>query len=121
MNSAGGPPRFARFEVKSLLIDNWKEQQQICSVHLLHVQISMLSDWIFNDDVLQNTPSRKDGISLEQEKLYRFRTAWFIEELGREMLISRTIVSMAIAYFQRFYLFQSFKQHNRFVRHLFHS
>ena len=88
---------------------------------LLHVQISMLSDWIFTDDILQNTPSRKDGISLEQEKLYRFRTAWFIEELGREMLISRTIVSMAIAYFQRFYLFQSFKQHNRFVRHLFHS
>jgi len=79
----------------------------------------MLSDWIFNEDVLMNTPSRIDGISFEQEKLYRFRTAWFIEELGREMLLSRTIVSMSIAYFQRFYLFQSFKQHNRFVRLLF--
>ena len=76
----------------------------------------MLSDWVFNEDVLLNTPSRKDDVNFEQEKLYRFRTAWFIEELGREMLLSRTIVSMAIAYFQRFYLFQSFKQHNRFVR-----
>lgn len=79
----------------------------------------MLSDWVFNENVLLDTPSRKDDVNFEQEKLYRFRTAWFIEELGREMLLSRTIVSMAIAYFQRFYLFQSFKQHNRFVRNSF--
>lgn len=43
-------------------------------------------DWIFSSDQLMNlSPSKSDGISFELEKGYRSKTAWFIEELGKEL------------------------------------
>jgi hypothetical protein len=42
-------------------------------------------DWIFSSEQMMNSPSRVDGISFELEKGYRSKTAWFIEELGKEL------------------------------------
>jgi hypothetical protein len=43
-------------------------------------------DWIFSSEqMMNNSPSRVDGISFELEKGYRSKTAWFIEELGKEL------------------------------------
>jgi hypothetical protein len=42
-------------------------------------------EWTFSSDQLLETPSRKDGISLDQEALYREKTVWFIEELGKDL------------------------------------
>ena len=38
------------------------------------------SDWSFGE-----TPSRADGMSVERENVYRAKTVWFIEELGKEL------------------------------------
>mmetsp|Transcript_10620 Transcript_10620/g.10263 ORF Transcript_10620/g.10263 Transcript_10620/m.10263 type:complete len:247 (-) Transcript_10620:385-1125(-) len=72
-------------------------------------------EWIFSLDQLQDTPSRRDGILTDQEALYREKIAWFIEELGKDIKCDRLVVSTGLVLFHRFYCFQSFKQHNRFV------
>jgi hypothetical protein len=42
-------------------------------------------EWIFSPSDLQESPSRLDGISNDIERTYRRKTAWFLEELGKEM------------------------------------
>ena len=44
-----------------------------------------MGDWIFSMDFLMKSPSRDDGVSFDLEKAYRAKTAWFIEELGKEL------------------------------------
>ena len=80
----------------------------------------MAGNWIFAEEDLCNTPSVADGVSVKNELIYRFRTAWFIEELAKELKSVRIVLNTALVLFHRFYVFQSFKKHNRFVRdHLF--
>ena len=71
--------------------------------------------WILSEEQLANNSSRLDGITRDVETLYRFRTLWFIEELVKELRGTRIVASTAAVYFHRFYSFQSFKQHNRFI------
>ena len=78
-------------------------------------------EWIFSAEELKNSPSREDGISAELEKSYRRKTAWFLEELGKEPILKmipneRLVISTALVLFHRFFAFQSFKRHSRFVR-----
>ena len=42
-------------------------------------------EWIFSDVMLEDSASRQDGIEAPLEKSYRRKTAWFIEELGKEI------------------------------------
>ena len=42
-------------------------------------------DWIIPKSVLMNTPSRKDMVKEPMEKVYRAKSTWFIEELGKEL------------------------------------
>jgi hypothetical protein len=42
-------------------------------------------EWIFSLNQLLDTPSRRDGILTDQEALYREKTVWFIEELGKDI------------------------------------
>jgi hypothetical protein len=42
-------------------------------------------EWTFSLDQLPDTPSRRDGILTDQEALYREKTVWFIEELGKDI------------------------------------
>ena len=39
-------------------------------------------DWIFTREQLAGSPSRHDGISAAEERLYRKATCVFIDELG---------------------------------------
>ena len=75
-------------------------------------------EWLFSADELKNSPSREDGISADLETSYRRKTAWFVEELGKEPMLrsERSVISTALVLFHRFYAFQSFKRHSRFVR-----
>ena len=41
--------------------------------------------WILPQEMLDNSPSRRDGVSLNDEKMYRFKTTWFMEEFGQSM------------------------------------
>jgi hypothetical protein len=71
-------------------------------------------DWYFPAEVLANSPSRADAISVDLERGYRSKTAWFIEEYGKELKFNRLVVSTAQVLAHRFYVFQSFKQHDRY-------
>jgi hypothetical protein len=42
-------------------------------------------EWIFSAQSLQQSPSRRDNISEDTEKQYRRKTAFFLEELGKEL------------------------------------
>lgn len=42
-------------------------------------------NWIIPKDMLENTPSRRDGYSENVERQYRYKSAWFIEVLGKEL------------------------------------
>lgn len=44
------------------------------------------SHWSSASAVAEKTPSGVDGIEPVLENAYRFRTAWFIEELGKALL-----------------------------------
>jgi len=60
-------------------------------------------------------PSLKDGISLEDEKMYRSRTCRFIDEAAtRQLKLPRLAVATAMVFFHRFYAKHSFKEHDRF-------
>lgn len=76
----------------------------------------MAGEWIFTEEELCNTPSITDGVTVKNERIYRFRTAWFIEELAKELRGVRIVLNTALVLFHRFFVFQSFKKHNRFVR-----
>ena len=74
-------------------------------------------EWLFSASSLEgSSPSRIDGISADLEISYRRKSAWFLEELGKEAHCDRMVVSTALVLFHRFYAFQSFKKHSRFVR-----
>lgn len=45
----------------------------------------MSMDWTFSLDELEDSPSRRDDIKFDLEKSYRRKTAWFTEELGKEL------------------------------------
>lgn len=95
--------------------------------------------WILSNDLLENTPSiREDGYSLLTERQYRNKSIIFLDELVKELkwfvfhiiylyyshililiyLIyysDRYVLATACVLLHRFYVFQSFVKHNRFV------
>jgi hypothetical protein len=42
-------------------------------------------EWIFSSQTLQQSPSRMDNITESTEKQYRRKSAFFLEELGKEL------------------------------------
>lgn len=73
-------------------------------------------DWIFTSEQLMDSPSRADGISFEMERGYRSKTAWFIQDLAVELKFNaRLAVSTAQVLMHRFYAYQSFRQHDRYI------
>ena len=75
-----------------------------------------MEDWIFKAEFLMASPSRKDGISAEDESKLRSKSVSFIEFLAKELKLHRFVASTACVLFHRFFAFQSFKQHSRLVR-----
>jgi len=73
-------------------------------------------NWLFPLDMLDNSPSRIDGYTKDLERQYRSKCVLFIFSLITELRCERSVMSTACVLFHRFYVFQSFSQHNRFVR-----
>eukprot|EP01084_Bolivina_argentea_P251330 421497_1 len=71
--------------------------------------------WTFSEEELNSTPSIADGLTLQQEEAYRYKTCGFISELSRQLGIQALACSTATIYFQRFFAVHSFKKHNRFI------
>lgn len=71
--------------------------------------------WILPDELLERTPSREDGISMDSEIIYRQNTCRFILEIGKHFKGHPLADATACALFHRFFTFQSFRKHNRFI------
>ena len=79
-------------------------------------------NWVFTLEELRNSPSRRDGITWENEKALRHNSCIFILEIGKYLRRGKTDNtayirdSAACILFHRFFVAQSFKSQNRLVR-----
>jgi hypothetical protein len=71
--------------------------------------------WFFEKKDLKNTPSFQDGIDSDTEARYRREGAKFIVDTGTKMGLRYDTCATGVVYFNRFYLFYSFKQFHRYV------
>merc|ERR1712032_439082 len=61
--------------------------------------------WIFTEEELQNSPSRKCGIAVEAENLHRKKAAKYIRTIGQRLNLRQHVeISTAIVFFYRFFL-----------------
>lgn len=68
----------------------------------------MDNPWLF--DQIVNTPSLRDGIPYIEEQKLRIEGVKFIQELGiHRMSLQYDTIATAAVFFQRFYIFHSFK------------
>jgi Cyclin, N-terminal domain len=67
--------------------------------------------WLFTDEELAETPSRVTGVSRETELRILARTATFLQECSRALLIPQLTISVALKFFQRFYMLESMLAH----------
>ena len=72
-------------------------------------------EWLFSRADLENSASRRDGHSLEDENNRRAKTIAFQHEVARVLEVRKYVASNASIYFHRFFLFHSFKNHDRFL------
>lgn len=79
--------------------------------------------WLFNSsEIYQQSPSRVDGITWIQEKELRSLGCRFIHELvskmrrlGHQAASEAVTESAACIFFHRFFTYESFKKHHRWV------
>ncbi|XP_012283995.1 cyclin-K [Orussus abietinus] len=71
--------------------------------------------WYYEKKELRNTPSIQDGINYETECRYRKEGARFIIDTGTKMDLGYNTMATGVVYFQRFYMFHSFKSFPRYV------
>jgi hypothetical protein len=85
--------------------------------------------WLFNStEIYERSPSRVDGITWPQEKELRSLGCRFIHELVTKMrrpglpAASEAVTeSAACIFFHRFFTYESFKKHHRWVRDYPHA
>ncbi|XP_058975679.1 cyclin-T-like isoform X2 [Musca domestica] len=71
------------------------------------------SMWYFTAEDLANSPSRRYGITPDQELSYRQMTAYLIQDMGQRLQVSQLCINTAIVYMHRFYAFHSFTHFHR--------
>lgn len=76
-----------------------------------YVQISEDNPWLFTAEEVKETPSRVQDVPEEVESKVVAKTAQFIQECGRDLSIPQLTVSVAIKFFQRFYMLESMLVH----------
>lgn len=67
--------------------------------------------WLFTEEEVKETPSRVCGVSAATEHRILGRTANFLQECSRELLIPQLTISVALTFFQRFYMLESMTVH----------
>ncbi|XP_055630799.1 cyclin-T-like [Toxorhynchites rutilus septentrionalis] len=66
------------------------------------------SRWYFSAEQMADSPSRKCGITADQELLHRQLGANLIQDMGQRLRVSQICINTAIVYMHRFYAFHSF-------------
>jgi cyclin L len=67
--------------------------------------------WLFTAEELEMTPSRVAGVPAETERRIVARTAQFLQECCRELMIPQLTISVALKFFQRFFMLESMAEH----------
>jgi hypothetical protein len=73
---------------------------------------SVSEPWIFSEKLLRSSCEKEYGWEKQMEM--RYKTTWFLEDLGKYLQCNRRIVSSASVYFHRFFVFHSFQTNDRF-------
>ncbi|KNC82244.1 hypothetical protein SARC_05471 [Sphaeroforma arctica JP610] len=69
--------------------------------------------WYFTEEELKyQTASRADNISFEEEEKLRRVGAGFIQDVGESIRVPQLTIATASIFFQRFYVYQSFKEYD---------
>merc|ERR1711871_71 len=72
-------------------------------------------DWYFTKEQGNDTPSRRDGISENEEKENRKDTCGFIQEAGMKLKMPQYTIATAIVYFHRFFMRHSLKVYDKMM------
>lgn len=75
------------------------------------VQTPEDNPWLFTAEEVTETPSRLEGVPEHVEKHVVAKSAKFIQECGRELNVPQLTISVAIKFFQRFYMLESMLTH----------
>mmetsp|Transcript_8573 Transcript_8573/g.25771 ORF Transcript_8573/g.25771 Transcript_8573/m.25771 type:complete len:264 (-) Transcript_8573:823-1614(-) len=67
--------------------------------------------WLFSREEVEDTPSRRHGISKEKERKILASCVWYLGELGDELQVPQLARSVAIKLFQRFFMVESMYSH----------
>lgn len=68
--------------------------------------------WLFTAEEVAETPSRLGGLPREAEARVIAKSAKFMQECGREIHIPQLTISVAMKFFQRFYMLESMLVHH---------
>ncbi|KAL7639865.1 UNVERIFIED_CONTAM: hypothetical protein RMT77_009278 [Armadillidium vulgare] len=71
--------------------------------------------WYYEKKELKHTPSVNQGLSLEDETMYRREGARFILQLGNKMGLRYETMATGVVYFHRFYMVHTFQEFPRHV------
>ena len=71
------------------------------------------TEWLYSQDELENTPSRRTGVDSDRELSYRQNAANLIQDMGQRLSVSQLIINTAIVYMHRFYMIHSFTKFHR--------
>ncbi|CAG5074137.1 Similar to CycT: Cyclin-T (Drosophila melanogaster) [Cotesia congregata] len=70
--------------------------------------------WYYSKDQLENSPSLKDDIQAARELKYRQDAAELIHIMGDKLHLTNAIISSAVTYMHRFYVYHSFVRFHRY-------
>lgn len=74
-------------------------------------QTSEDNQWLFTAEEVKETPSRVQDVPENVESKIVAKSAQFIQECGRELSVPQLTMSVAIKFFQRFYMLESMLNH----------
>ncbi|CAG8695397.1 12227_t:CDS:2 [Funneliformis caledonium] len=73
------------------------------------------SNWRFDKaDYINNTPSRRDGISLSEERIKRKIGMKFLLDVSWSLKLPQNTIATAATYYHRFFMLRSFKKYHKY-------
>ncbi|CAI2182997.1 13766_t:CDS:2 [Funneliformis geosporum] len=73
------------------------------------------SNWRFDiADYKKNTPSRRDGISLSEERIKRKIGMKFLLDVSWSLKLPQNTIATAATYYHRFFMLRSFKKYHKY-------
>ena len=71
--------------------------------------------WCLTEQQFHNTPSIKEGLTVEKELSYRRQMGMLIQKMGQKLRCSQVCINSAVIFSHRFYTLHSFTRFDRFA------